>query len=53
MNMRYKSCYFEHGGAEGEQVLRESGFRDFPVVPRWGLSGGDIYGNSPGMESHW
>ena len=52
MNMRYKSCYFEHGGAEGEQVLRESGFRDFPcVVPRWGIAGGDIYGNSPGMEA--
>ena len=51
MNMRYKSCYFEQGG-EGEQTLRESGFRDFPaVVPRWGLAGGDIYGNSPGMES--
>ena len=51
MNMKYKSCYFEQGG-EGEQTLRESGFRDFPaVVPRWGLAGGDIYGNSPGMEA--
>ena len=51
MNMAYKSCYFEQGG-DGEQVLRESGFRDFPaVVPRWGIAGGDIYGNSPGMEA--
>ena len=51
MNMAYKSCYFEQGG-EGDKVLRESGFRDFPVVvPRWGISGGDIYGNSPGMEA--
>lgn len=51
MNMAYKSCYFEQGG-EGEQVLRESGFKDFPaVIPRWGLAGGDIYGNSPGMEA--
>ena len=51
MNMKYKSCYFEQGG-EGEQTLRESGFKDFPaVVPRWGLAGGDIYGNSPGMEA--
>ena len=51
LNMKYKSCYFEQGG-EGEQVLRESGFKDFPaVVPRWGLAGGDIYGNSPGMEA--
>ena len=50
-NMAYKSCYFEIGG-DGEDVLRESGFRDFPaVVPRWGIAGGDVYGNSPGMES--
>ena len=51
MNMAYKSCYFELNG-EGEQTLRESGYKDFPcVIPRWGLAGGDIYGNSPGMES--
>lgn len=51
MNMAYKSCYFELGG-DGEQLLRESGFKDFPaVIPRWGISGGDIYGNSPGMEA--
>ena len=51
MNMAYKSCYFETGG-EGDQLLRESGFKDFPaVIPRWGVSGGDVYGNSPGMEA--
>ena len=51
MNMAYKSCYFETGG-DGESVLRESGYKDFPaVVPRWGVAGGDIYGNSPGMEA--
>ena len=51
MNMAYKSCYFEVGG-DGDQVLRESGYKEFPaVVPRWGVAGGDIYGNSPGMES--
>jgi len=51
MNMKYKSCYFEQGG-DGEQVLRESGFRDFPaIIPRWGIAGGDVYGNSPGMEA--
>ena len=51
MNMAFKSCYFELN-AEGEQTLRESGYKDFPcVIPRWGLAGGDIYGNSPGMES--
>ena len=51
MNMAYKSCYFEQGG-DGEDVLRESGYKEFPaVIPRWGIAGGDIYGNSPGMEA--
>lgn len=50
-NMAYGSYYFELGG-DSEKLLRESGYRRFPaVVPRWGLSGGDIYGNSPGMEA--
>lgn len=50
-NMAYGSYYFEQG-ADDNKLLRESGFRSFPaVVPRWGLSGGDIYGNSPGMEA--
>jgi hypothetical protein len=32
--------------------LRESGFEQFPaLVPRWATAGGDIYGNSPGMEA--
>ena len=50
-NMAFKSCYFEVGG-DHETYLRESGFEDFPaVVPRWNVIGGDIYGNSPGMEA--
>lgn len=50
-NMPYMSVYFEPGGEEGK-VLRESGFRSFPVLcGRWGVSGGDIYGTSPGMEA--
>ena len=33
-------------------MLRESGFRRFPALcPRWTVSGGDIYGHSPGMEA--
>lgn len=32
--------------------LRESGFKRFPALcPRWHATGGDIYGNSPGMET--
>ena len=50
-NMAFKSCYFELG-SDGDQVLREGGYKEFPaVVPRWGVAGGDIYGNSPGMEA--
>ena len=50
-NMPYASIYFEVGG-EHNKYLRESGFKDFPVLaPRWATAGGDIYGNSPGMEA--
>lgn len=51
LNMPFKSCYFEAGGNE-DKFLSESGFKRFPALcPRWGASGGDIYGNSPGMEA--
>jgi hypothetical protein len=50
-NMPWRSVYFEVGG-DRNKFLREGGFRQFPcVVPRWALAGGDIYGNSPGMEA--
>lgn len=49
-NMAYGSYTFEVGG-NPHQFLRESGFKEFPaLVPRWATAGGDIYGNSPGME---
>ena len=50
-NMPFGSWYFEVGGEDG-QFLRESGFMQFPALcPRWSVVGGDIYGNSPGMEA--
>jgi hypothetical protein len=50
-NMAWKSIYFEQG-ATGGKYLSESGFKQFPaLVPRWATAGGDIYGNSPGMEA--
>ena len=50
-NMRYASCYLETGGEE-PKLLRESGYEQMPaIVPRWDVAGGDIYGNSPGMEA--
>lgn len=50
-NMPWKSCLFEVGG-RSDQYLRESGYKRFPALcPRWAVAGGDIYGNSPGMEA--
>lgn len=50
-NMPWMSAYFEVGG-NPDKYLRESGFELFPaLVPRWAVAGGDIYGNSPGMEA--
>lgn len=50
-NMPFRSVYFEEGAEKGK-LLRESGFRNFPcLVGRWAVSGGDIYGTSPGMEA--
>lgn len=50
-NMPWRSVYFELA-CQDDKILRESGFRQFPaVVPRWSVVGGDIYGNSPGMEA--
>lgn len=49
-NMAWKSVYYEVGQSD-KKVLRESGFEQFPaLVSRWSASGGDVYGNSPGME---
>ena len=50
-NMPWRSIYFELQGAQ-TAFLRESGFKRFPALcPRWSVSGGDIYGTSPGIES--
>jgi hypothetical protein len=50
-NMAWGSYYFESGQGDG-RMLRESGFKTFPAIcPRWSIAGGDIYGNSPGMEA--
>lgn len=50
-NMAWRSVYFEIGG-DPNKYLRESGFERFPALcPRWATAGGDIYGNSPGMDA--
>jgi hypothetical protein len=50
-DMAWRSVYFEQG-ASADQTLRDGGYMEFPgLVSRWSVSGGDIYGNSPGMEA--
>lgn len=50
-NMPWRSVYFELQGSQ-KTFLRESGYKRFPaLVPRWAVSGGDIYGNCPGQEA--
>lgn len=50
LNMAWKSVYYEFNG-DPNKPLRESGYKQFPaLVPRWDVAGGDIYGNSPGMQ---
>lgn len=50
-NMPWRSVYFEAGNNQTE-FLRDGGMNKFRVLaPRWAVSGGDIYGNSPAMEA--
>jgi hypothetical protein len=52
MNMAWKSCYFEQNNADKTKYLSEGGFKNFPALAaRWATIGGDIYGNSPGMDA--
>jgi hypothetical protein len=47
----YRSCYYEQGANE-DKMLRTSGFDRFRILaPRWGVTGEDVYGSSPGMEA--
>ncbi len=50
-NKPYRSVYWEKGG-DGDKLLRESGFDQFPAAaPRWHVTGYDVYGRSPGMDA--
>lgn len=49
---KFRSVWFEAGGASDGGFLRESGFDEFPAMcPRWNLAGADIYGTSPAMDA--
>ena len=39
-------------GSDGDTLLQESGFDEFPAqCPRWDVGGDDVYGYSPGMDA--
>jgi hypothetical protein len=47
---RYASCYYEMA-ADGDKVLSESGFDEFPILcPRWHTDGEDVYGIGPALD---
>lgn len=53
-NMPFASVYFESARerVRPDQMLRESGYLRFPALtPRWSATGGDVYGNGPGMDA--
>ena len=51
-NMAYRSVYFELQSDNADKFLREGGMKRFRVLaPRWSVSGGDVYGTSPGMRA--
>ena len=47
----WRSIYWDNEDGP-ETVLREAGFDEQPFwAPRWDVTGGDVYGYSPGMEA--
>lgn len=49
LNHPFLSIYID---VEGEQVLAEAGFHEFPyMVPRWSKAAGEIFGRSPAMKA--
>ena len=49
---KYKSVYWEENNLDKEQILRERGYVEMPIIaPRWEVTGGDFYGRSPGWDT--
>ena len=52
LNMKFKSVYYEVGGAGDDKLLGESGFKSFNcLAPRWLVTGNDVYGTGPGHDA--
>jgi hypothetical protein len=51
-DMPYSSCWFETAATPGDKYLRESGYREFPVMcSRWDKTGEDVYGTPPAADA--
>lgn len=51
-NMPYSSCWFETSGGPEDKYLRESGYREFPIMcSRWDKTGEDAYGVPPAADA--
>lgn len=49
-NKEWESVYYE--ADHDNHILSRSGYDSFPfAVPRWDVTGSDVYGRSPGMDS--
>lgn len=48
---KFRSIYYE-GGALGGELLRQSGFDEFPIMAaRWRVTGEDVYGQGPSFDA--
>lgn len=51
LNMPWRSVWME-SAADGDKILRESGFREWPgIAPRWEVNELDAYGSGPGIDT--
>lgn len=50
--MPVRSVWIELGGDERTPLLADRGYEEMPtLVPRWDVTGEDIYGNGPGLDA--
>lgn len=48
----WRSMWWDQADGRADWFLRERGYNEQPFwAPRWDTTGGDVYGNSPGMDA--
>lgn len=51
-DMPWKSCWMNLDANDDNFLIYEGGFNEWPAMCcRWNITGEDVYGNSPGMDS--